>query len=496
MTTGSFASVQETHIGVVFLVGELAYKLKKPVRTAFLDFSTRDRRLATCRREVELNRRLSPDVYLGVADVLGVDGQPCDHLVVMRRMPEERRLATLLDDSGAALADPVRKLARMVAGFHAGALRSEEITAEGSRDALRARWTDNFRELQQFRGTVLGEALVDELESRALRFLAGREPLFAARQHTGRIVDGHGDLLTSDIFCLDDGPRVLDCLEFDDRLRYLDGLDDAAFLAMDLEYRGAAELATQFLDWYAEFAGDPAPAALRHHYIAYRALVRAKVACLRSEQGSDQDAAPLREQASAEARRYSELALRHLRGGEVRLVLVGGAPGTGKSTLSDAVAGRLGMVLFSSDRVRKELHGLAPHESGQAPYRAGIYAPDATERTYTELLARAATCLAQGESVLLDASWARAAHRCAAAELARRAHTELVELCCTASPEVVATRLRERTGSASDANEAISRALAADTDPWPQAIPVATGGSLDAAVRAALTALSEPAVMR
>ena len=155
----------------------------------------------------------------------------------------------------------------MLAAFHAGARRDAEITAEGGREALRARWTDSFRarwtdsfkELRRFPGTVLDDTLVAELERRAVCFLDGRAPLLAARQRAGRIVDGHGDLLTGDIFIPDDGPRVLDCLEFDDRLRYLDGLDDAAFLAMDLEYRGAAELGARFLDWYAEFAGDPAP---------------------------------------------------------------------------------------------------------------------------------------------------------------------------------------------------------------------------------------------
>jgi hypothetical protein len=281
---------------------------------------------------------------------------------------------------------------------------------------------------------------------------------------------------------------VLDCLEFDDRLRYLDGLDDAAFLAMDLEYRGAAELAARFLDWYAEFAGDPAPPALRHHYVAYRAVVRAKVACLRSEQGEAQN----REQAADEARRYAEIAVRHLRAAQVRLVLVGGSPGTGKSTVSDAVAGRLGMVLLSSDRLRKELHGLAPQESGRAAYGEGMYAPADTEQTYTELLARAADCLAQGESVLLDASWTRAAHRGAAADLARAAHADLVELHCVAPPEVVLTRLRERHGSVSDADETIGRALAGDADPWPHATPVSTAGSPDETLQQALTALGVP----
>jgi predicted kinase len=303
----------------------------------------------------------------------------------------------------------------------------------------------------------------------------------AARQRAGRIVDGHGDLLTGDIFCLDDGPRVLDCLEFDDRLRYVDGLDDAAFLAMDLEYRGAAELGARFLDWYAEFAGDPAPPALRHHYVAYRAGVRAKVACLRSEQGD----ASIHDESCEEARRYAGIAARHLRAAEVRLVLVGGLPGSGKSVVSDALAGELGMVALSSDRVRKEVHGLAPQESAAAPYQQGLYCPAATERTYAELLARAAGCLAQGESVVLDASWAHAAHRAAAAELARSAHAELVALQCTAPPEVIAQRLRERVGSVSDADEAIGRAVAAHTDPWPQASPIPTGGSVPDAVAAA-----------
>ena len=477
---GSFAALRETHIGVVFLVGELAYKLKKPVRTTFLDFSTPARRLEACRREVELNRRLAPDVYLGVAEVTGVDGRPCDHLVVMRRMPEDRRLATLLD-AGARVDDPVRQLARMLAAFHAGARRGPEITAEGGREALHARWVNNFAELRRFHNTVLDGVVMVELERLALGFLEGREPLFAARQRAGRIVDGHGDLLTADIFCLEDGPRVLDCLEFDDRLRYLDGLDDAAFLAMDLEYRGATELAARFIDWYAEFAGDPAPPALGHHYIAYRAMVRALVACLRGEQNDG----PVQESSRAEARRYATIAARHLRAGQVRLVLVGGLPGTGKTTLSDALAGQLGMVMLSSDRVRKELHGLAPHQHAAAPFRQRLYSPAVTERTYTELLARAARCLAQGESVVLDASWTSAAHRAAAAEMARSAHAQLVALECLTPPEVAAQRLRQRTESISDADEAISRMLAAHADPWPQASPIATDQSLAAAVAAA-----------
>ena len=187
------------------------------------------------------------------------------------------------------------------------------------------------------------------MERLAGRFLAGRSALLDARVRGGHIVDGHGDLLAADIFCLADGPRILDCLEFDDKLRWLDGLDDAAFLAMDLERLGADELAGRFLDWYVEFSGDPAPASLRHHYVAYRAFVRAKVGCLRARQGD--------RLAGQEASQLAALTLRHLRAGAVTVVLVGGLPGTGKSALAGALADRLGWTVLSSDRIRKELAG-------------------------------------------------------------------------------------------------------------------------------------------
>ncbi|HVW41108.1 MAG TPA: gluconate kinase, partial [Amycolatopsis sp.] len=325
--------VHETHIGAVFLIGDSAYKLKKPVDFGFLDFTSRHEREAVCHKEVALNRRLAPDVYFGVADVTGPDGRVCDHLVVMRRMPEERRLSTLVS-RGEPLTQVIEDLAQLIAHFHERAERGPEVSAQGSRDAIRDRWRASFAQVRPFHGTVLDKAAAIEIEHLTEEFLTGRAPLFDRRIATGHIVDGHGDLLADDIFCLDDGPRVLDCLEFDDRLRNLDGLDDVAFLAMDLERLGAPELAKELLDRYIALSGDPAPPALRHHYLAYRAFVRVKVACLRHDQG-DESAAPL-------ARTCAELALRHLREGVVRLVLVGGLPASGKSTLAGGIADHLG----------------------------------------------------------------------------------------------------------------------------------------------------------
>jgi predicted kinase len=295
--------------------------------------------------------------------------------------------------------------------------------------------------------------------------------LLRARISDGRIVDGHGDLLADDIFCLDDGPRILDCLEFDDKLRWLDGLDDAAFLAMDLERLGEPALAEQFTRWYIEFSADPAPTALRHHYVAYRAFVRAKVGCLQAGQGDPH--------AAATARQLTGVTLRHLRAGAITVVLIGGLPATGKSALAGALASRLGCTVLSSDRVRKELAGVSPGEHSAADYGAGIYAPHWTERTYTELLRRAARLLAMGESVILDASWVSAGRRSAAASVAEAASADLVQLCCTAPSGITMQRMSRRQDDVSDASPVVAAQMAAVQEPWPEAIILDTSGEGD-----------------
>lgn len=466
--TGPYTEHHETHIGVVMMVGERAYKMKKPVDLGFVDFTSREQRLAACWREVELNRRLAPDVYLDVADVIGSGGKPCEHLVVMRRMPDRRRLSTLVG-AGAPVGGHLQRLARLLASFHDQAARDSEIRQEGSRDAVRTRWLDNLEQVRRTCATALDAAAVDEVERLALRFLAGREALFAARIEADRIIDGHGDLLADDVFCLDDGPRALDCLDFDDRLRWIDAIDDAACLAMDLERLSAPDLARDFLACYVESAGDPAAASLIHHYIAYRACVRVKVACLRHETG-DPDAAE-------EGRRLLAITKEHLRAGAVTLTLVGGPPGSGKTTLATGLAERLGCSYISSDQVRKELAGLSPDEDAAAASGEGIYTPEWTQHTYAEVLTRAKRQLELGKSVILDASWARTGHRGQAAETAQHAEADMISLRCAAPADVSRQRLGARNHGASDATEDIAATMAAQADPWPEATPIDTGES-------------------
>lgn len=457
--------VFETHISWVTMLGDRVYKVKKPVRTGFLDFSTVEARGQACRREVDLNRRLAPDVYLEVATMHDEKDRVCEHVVVMRRMPEDRRLASLVRQ-GADVGGGLRALARQIASFHTRAARSAEIDRAGRRDDVASNWEDNFAELTPFVGDVLDPEDARRVEHLARAYLAGRSALFDARIEAGLVRDGHGDLQAQDIFLLEDGPRVLDCIEFDDRLRYGDVLEDVAFLAMDLERLGRPDLARSFLEHYRDLFGHPWTASLEQHYVAYRAHVRSKVACLRHAQGG--------EGAREEARHLHDLCLRHLSQGRVRLVVVGGLPGTGKSTLATALAGRERWVLLRSDEVRKDLAGMDHLESGQAEFGAGLYAAERKDATYRELLARAGTALTHGESVVLDASWASAAHRRRAARLAEETSSELLQVRCSVPSEVAMARIRARVGDASDATPEVAATLAESFDLWREAVDIDT----------------------
>jgi aminoglycoside phosphotransferase family enzyme/predicted kinase len=456
-----YAELKETHASVVFLVGARAFKLKKPVDLGFLDQSTREKRLAACRRELDLNRRLAPDVYLGISDVLGIDGLPEDHLLVMSRMPAQRRLAHLVR-SGAELADDLRELARTVAIFHLRCARNAQVSACGTVDAVRRRWQRNFEEAWPFVGVQLDSDAYDDIRSLAENYLRGRGPLFAARIAVGAVVDGHGDLLAEDVFCLPDGPRILDCLEFDSALRCLDRIDDVACLAMDLERLGDPDAARFFLDSYLSISGDRPPASLISHYLAYRAFVRAKVACL-----------PGAAETGGVAEQLLQLARRHLHEAQVSLVLLGGPPGTGKSTVSRTMA-PLGVTVLSSDEVRKELAGLPPTASATAPLGQGIYTEAWTARTYEELLARARRLLGLGDSVVLDATVADARYRDQAARLAAETCSGLASFVCDLPEDLVVQRMASRRGSPSDADLSIATVVKERFDDWPSAVVVDT----------------------
>jgi hypothetical protein len=417
-------------------------------------------------------------VYLGVADVLDPDGAPCDHLVVMRRMPADRRLSCLARSSR-DLDREVRQIAHQVASLHGRSPRTEAADAAATADATRARWKANTAGLREFAPGVFDLGAVERVQRLAERYLDGRGPLFESRIADGRAVDGHGDLLADDIFCLDDGPRILDCIEFDDGLRLGDGLADAAFLAMDLEHLSRVDLARRFLDEYQEATADVWPSSLEHHHIAYRAQVRAKVAAIRASQGD--------EASSADARRHLDQALTHLEAGRVQLVLIGGLPGTGKSTLAGGLERELGACVVRSDELRKAFGPSPSWTQDEADFCRGLYAAEVTDATYERMRQQAKVALSQGESVVLDASWSDPHQRHLARVLADSVHVDVVEIRCDLPEEIAVERLRSRVSAghdASDATPAIAALMAARATLWPEAHIVDTTDAPGALARA------------
>ena len=309
--------VRQTHASAVFIAGEDVYKLKKPVNFGFLDFSTLPRRGRMCRREVALNRRLAPTVYLGEVRLvdragqlrIGGAGRLVDYFVHMRRLADETSLAAMVAD-GRATTESVDAVADVLASFHLGAARGGRIDAYGAAAAIRGNVEENFTQVGPFVGKTIGAETFGEIEDASRRFLAEHETLFRERMARGCIRDGHGDLRAEHVYFESRGISIIDCIEFNERFRYGDVASDVAFLAMDLESLGVPDLAAAFVRRYAE----QTPFAIGEvldFYRCYRAFVRGKVASLRSAE-PELDACE-RESARAEARRDFDLALNYAR---------------------------------------------------------------------------------------------------------------------------------------------------------------------------------------
>lgn len=458
-------------------VGDRAFKFMKPIANAFIDQSTVEKRFAACEAELRLNRRIAPDVYLGVGRVIENDHDE-DCFLVMRHLPLERRLSALI--GSADFPEHVRRVARVVAAFHARQSSTPVSKEMASAQEVAALWTRSLDEMRSLDDDAFAADGLERVAVMSTRYLRGREALFDDRIARGFDRDGHGDLLADDIFMLADGPRVLDCLAFDERLRCGDVLLDVAFLAMDIERLGSPAMAAALVEWYSEFSNEHHPRSLVDFYIAYRALVRAKVSVLRSRQGEPS--------AAGMARQFLQQCQDHLDAALPVLVLIGGSPGTGKTTLARQLAERIPVVLLSSDDVRKDLAGVPQGAHAYAPAGEGIYSDDMTARTYGELVRLARLSLAMGESVVLDASWTWADARAAARRVADESGAAVVELRGDLDLDTAAKRITERmkTADRSDATPDVAAHLRALFEPWPEAVAVSTAGDVEAAVNIAV----------
>jgi aminoglycoside phosphotransferase family enzyme/predicted kinase len=459
--------VRQTHISVVFLAGPFAYKVKKPVNLGFLDFSSLEKRRFYCEEEVRLNRRLAPAVYRGVVPVtrdgegvrFGGVGEVVEWAVEMTRLPDSATVRERLR-RGAVGVSFIESLARRVAGFHAAAESGEQVASFGRFAVVAANARENFTQSAPQVGVTVSAAVFDRLRALTEAELGRLAPLIDGRARRGVPRDTHGDLHLDHVYHFPereppDDLVIIDCIEFNERFRHADPVADMAFLHMDLLFHGRRDLAQAFAEAYFHEAGDAQGRDLLPFYTAYRAAVRAKVEGL--ELGEVEINAAERRAARDRARGHWLLALGELEAPRRRpcLVLVGGLPGTGKSTLARRLAGRADFVVIRSDVVRKELAGLPQTDRVSTDFQEGFYSPKWTERTYAECLRRAEAAMFAGRRVLVDATFREERARRAFLDAAARWAVPGLLLLCQAPPEVVRARLEGRRADASDADWAV-----------------------------------------
>ena len=405
-----------THASFVFIAPPYVFKMKKAVNLDFLDFSTLEKRRHFCEREVELNRRLCADVYLGVMRITRKDGQfvfngdgvAADYAVKMRLLSKGGFLKANLKRDEVQRHD-LNRIARVLQKFYQTHPPAKEVLHWGRIDRLRLSTDENFRQTRRFVGRTISRPADEAIRAFTNQFYARHARVFAARVREQRIRDCHGDLRSEHVHLTPDALHIIDCIEFNDRFRYVDVANDIAFLAMDLDSAGRPDLARHFVAAMAKALEDEGMLRLMDFYKCYRAYVRGKVESLRSADAATDEEA---KRAGHRARRYFRLALNYAVAGSQPMVLaVMGRVGSGKSQFARAFGEALGWPVFSSDRVRKELAGAPVNQRSDAAIRHRLYSTSMTRRTYAALVKAAEHQIASGRGVILDATFGRRAQR-------------------------------------------------------------------------------------
>ncbi len=449
----------ETHISWVLLTGDYAYKIKKPVNFGFLNYSSLAQRRHYCEEELRLNRRLAPELYLAVLPItgtaasprLGGTGEAIEYAVQMREFPQEAQLDRILarGELGAA---QLGALAETLAVFHRAAAVVEDGAPYGSVEAVWRPVAQNFAQIRPRLQAHDEHERLDALQHWSETTFSTLQSVFTQRRQTGHIRECHGDAHLGNIAWLDDKPVLFDCIEFNPELRWIDVMSELAFLTMDLHDRGRPDLAQRVLNDYLQHTGDYSGLRVLRFYQVYRALVRAKVACLRlAQEGlSEEQRVASRQHVAA----YLRLAARFTAAAPTPLMITHGLSGSGKTTLSDGVLESQGAIRLRSDVERKRLFGLAADARSASTINSGLYSAEAGARTYRHLAELAETVLDAGFPVIIDAAFLKRAQRRMFHQLAERMKVPFVIFACKTPPEQLRDRVAERAARGRDASEA------------------------------------------
>lgn len=403
----------QTHASDVFIAPPYVYKIKKPVDLGFLDFSTLEKRKYYCENEVKLNRRLCGDTYIGVVQISESDGQLhygegqniVEYAVKMKLLAEERFLKHLLP-RGEVSKNDFTRLAQKLVKFYNSQKEDQGISSFGDPRKVKLILEDNLSFVKGFIGKTISPVSFEAISFYNKTLFDKKSKVLDQRVKDGFIKDCHGDLHLEHINLRDEGICIYDCIEFNERFRYIDIASDVAFLAMDLDYNGYWEYSEFFISEISRLTGDDTIYEVIDLYKCYRAFVRGKVESIR---GNDPSVPKIeRESARRRAGKYFELALRYALFGSRPVILVTfGVIGSGKSTIANELSEELGCAAVSSDIVRKELTGTVSTERKYEGYDQGIYSDDVTRTTYNELISRGREEIEKNKMVILDASFSK-----------------------------------------------------------------------------------------
>jgi len=453
------AQTLQTHMSWVLLAGPHAYKIKKPVDLGFADFSALERRRHFCREELRVNRRLAPELYLGVVPIYGTPeaptldnhGKPIEYAVKMKRFPQDALLGRVLQRDELAVKH-IDALVRQIADFHGRVEVDVDGRGFGTPEAVRKPMEANFEDFPDRARDDRITAQFKRLRQWSRQQFQAREQDFASRKRDGFVRECHGDMHLGNMILWNDSVSIFDAIEFNEDLRWIDVQSELAFLVMDLEDRGRADFARRALNGYLEITGDYAGLAVMPYYLTYRALVRAKVAGIRLGQKGIDDRK--RQRLQDELCGYVRLADRYSSAPSPKLIITHGVSGSGKTTGSERLVEALGAIRIRSDVERKRLFGLDPLVHTESELNEGLYSPQATRRCYGRLAELAERILAAGFTVIVDAAFLARDQRTIFADAASRLEVPFLVLDFYVDEAILRNRISQREATDADASEA------------------------------------------